>query len=62
MGEVFDPDETIINGVPSEGRAAMQDSLGTPEASAVPEDRTTEEIKRRQVSLALRYIMAARAR
>ena len=61
-GEAFDPAaETIINGTPYDARRAIQDSLirGTP---TVPNDHTTEEIKRRQVSLLLRYIMAVRAR
>jgi hypothetical protein len=61
-GELFDPDETIVNGAPYDGRLAKQDSLirGSPEA--VADDHTAEEIKRRQVSLALRYIMTVRAR
>jgi hypothetical protein len=63
-GEAFDPDETIVNGAPYEGRLAEQDTLirGSPEAPTVADDHTAEEIKRRQVSLALRYIMAVRAR
>jgi hypothetical protein len=64
-GEAFEPaDETNINGTPYDARLAIQDSLirGTPKTRIVPDDHTAEEIKRRQVSLALRYIMAVRAR
>jgi hypothetical protein len=64
-GEAFGPAaETIINGTPYDARLAMQDSLirGTPNAPTAPNHHTTEEIKRRQVSLLLRYIMAVRAR
>jgi len=63
-GEAFDPDKTIINGVPYDTRLAVQDSLtrGTAKATTAPDDPSAEEIKRRQVSLALRYIMAVRAR
>ena len=64
-GEAFDPaDKTIINGVPYDTRLAVQDSLtrGTPKATTAADDHGAEEIKRRQVSLALRYIMAVRAR
>ncbi|HEV2976633.1 MAG TPA: hypothetical protein VG425_03520 [Casimicrobiaceae bacterium] len=61
-GEAFDrAAETNIGGTPYDARLAIQDSLirGTPNA---PDDHTAEEIKRRQVSLALRYLMAVRAR
>jgi hypothetical protein len=64
-GEAFDPaEETIINGVPYDARLAMQDSLirGIPNAPTAPDNDGAEEIKRRQVSLALRYIFAVRAR
>jgi hypothetical protein len=48
------PDETIINGAPYNVSSAARDSLaeGTPNTSAVPEDSTAKEIKRRQGSLA----------
>jgi hypothetical protein len=64
-GEAFDPAaQTIINGTPYDARLAIQDSLirGAPNAPTLPNDHTTDEIKRRQVSLLLRYIMAVRAR
>ena len=64
-GEALDPaDETIINGVPYDAHLAIEDSLvrGSPKAPTAPDDHTAEEIKRRQLSLALRYIMAVRAR
>jgi hypothetical protein len=64
-GEAFDSaDETVINGTPYDARHSMQDSLirGTPKAPTDPDDHTAEEIKRRQVSLVLRYIKAVRSR
>ena len=64
-GEAFDSaDETIINGVPYDAHLPIEDSLvrGSPKAPIAPDDHTAEEIKRRQLSLALRYIMAVRAR
>lgn len=64
-GEAFNPaGETIINRAPDDASFAIQDGLirGTPKIPTVPDDHTAEEIKRRQVSLALRYIMAVRAR
>jgi len=63
--EAFDPAaDTNINGTPYDARLAIQDNLirGTPKGPTVPDDHTAEEIRRRQVSLALRYIMAVRAR
>jgi hypothetical protein len=63
--EAFDPaDETIINGVPYDAHLAVQDSLirAPHKATTASDDHSAEEIKRRQVSLALRYIFAVRAR
>jgi len=64
-GESSDPaDETVINTAPYDSRRAAPDSqIGSmSQTLPVPDDHTAEEIKRRQVSLALRYIMAVRAR
>ncbi len=57
-------EETVINDVPYDARPAIQDSSirGAPEAPTVPDGHTAEEIKRRQISLALRYVTAVRAR
>jgi len=55
-GEASDPAyETVINGVPYDSRDPSQ----TP---STPDDYAADEIKRRQVSLALRYVMLVRAR
>lgn len=64
-GERSDPaDETVINSAPLDSRRATPDRPigGGSRTPTVPDDHTAEEIKRRQVSLALRYIMAVRAR
>lgn len=64
-GEAFDPaDETVMNNPPHDNRRALQDGrIGSASKTpTVPDDSTADEIKRRQVSLALRYIMAVRAR
>jgi hypothetical protein len=65
-GEVkpADPwDETVINGAPYNAHKAVRSN---PENSAAPDGRPgaqiTEEIKRRQTSLAVRYVAAVRAR
>lgn len=56
-------DETIINGAQSDAHEAIRSNA---ESRAAPVDRAypqiAEEIKRRQVSLLVRYIVAARAR
>jgi hypothetical protein len=62
--ERADPsDETVINGAPYDGDPAIQSGAENP---APPVDRhdapIAEEIKRRQVSLAVRYVAALRAR
>jgi hypothetical protein len=62
--EPADPwNETVINGAPYDVRKAIRSS---PENPAAPGDRPdahiAEEIKRRQISLAVRYVAAVRAR
>jgi hypothetical protein len=55
--------ETVINGAPHKAEKAIQRSG---ENAAAPGDspavQIAEEIKRRQVSLAVRYVVAVRAR
>jgi hypothetical protein len=63
-GERADPsDETVINGAPYDAHEAIRSGAENP---AAPVDRRdaqiSEEIKRRQVSLAVRYVAALRAR
>ena len=56
-------DETVINGAPYDGDQAIRSGAENP---AAPVDRRdapiSKEIKRRQVSLAVRYVAALRAR
>jgi hypothetical protein len=56
-------DETDINGAPYDAHKAIRSS---PENTAAPGDRPdaqiAEEIKRRQISLAVRYVATLRAR
>ena len=56
-------DETVINGVPYDAHKATRSGAGTA-ANPIdaPDARIAEEIKRRQISLALRYVAAVRAR
>jgi hypothetical protein len=62
--EPADPsDETVINGVPYDAHEAIRrgaETAATPVGA--PDARVAEEIKRRQISLALRYVAAVRAR
>ena len=62
--ERADPsDETVINGAPYDGHQAIRSGAETPAASVDrPDPPIAEEIKRRQVSLAVRYVAALRAR
>jgi hypothetical protein len=46
-----DPDETVINGAPYDARPP-----------AAPDAEIPEEIKQRQISLAVRYVISMRAR
>ena len=62
--EPADPrDDTVINGAPYDAHKAIRSDAGK---VAVPVDRQNaqiaEEIKRRQISLAVRYVAAVRAR
>jgi hypothetical protein len=56
-------DETVINGAPYDGDQAIRSGAENP---AAPVDRRdapiSKEIKRRQVSLTMRYVAALRAR
>ena len=52
-------DETIINGAPYSG---LEASRSEPKKSVAVGDHAAEEIKRRQISLAVRYVTAVRAR
>jgi hypothetical protein len=55
--------ETIINGAPYDAHKAIRSSPESPGAPGDgPDADTLEEIKRRQVSLAVRYVAAVRAR
>jgi hypothetical protein len=61
--ERADPaDETVINGAPYDAHEAIRSG---PENPATPADRPdthiADEIKRRQISLAVRYVAALRA-
>ncbi len=62
--ERADPsDETVINGAPYDGEQAIRSGAETPAASVDrPDALISKEIKRRQVSLAVRYVAALRAR
>jgi len=56
-------DETVINGAPYDADKAIRSSAETPAAPVNrPDAQIAEEIKRRQVSLAVRYVAALRAR
>jgi hypothetical protein len=55
--------ETAINGVPYDAHKAIRSGAETPATPVdAPDARVAEEIKRRQISLALRYVAAVRAR
>jgi hypothetical protein len=56
-------DATIINGnaAPNDGDGSRS-VVGGPAARDVPDPRLPEEIKRRQVALILRYVIAIRVR
>jgi hypothetical protein len=56
-------DETFINGAPYDGDQAIRGSAKNPAASIDrPDGQIADEIKRQQISLAVRYITAFRAR
>ena len=62
--EPADPaDETVINGAPYDAHMAIRSGADNPATPIdAPDARIAEEIKRRQISLALRYVAAVRAR
>jgi hypothetical protein len=56
-------DETVINGAPYYAHEAIRSGAENPAATVDrPDAQISEEIKRRQVSLAVRYVAALRAR
>jgi hypothetical protein len=63
-GERADPsDETVINGAPYDAHKAIRSGAENPATPVdTPNARNVEEIKRRQISLAVRYVAAVRAR
>jgi hypothetical protein len=62
--EPVDPSyETVINGTPYDAHKATRSIPENPATAGAPRDaQIAEEIKRRQVSLAVRYVAAVRAR
>jgi hypothetical protein len=55
--------ETVINGVPYDAHKAIRSDAEKPAAPVDRQDaQIAEEIKRRQISLAVRYVAAVRAR
>jgi hypothetical protein len=62
--ERADPsNETVINGAPYVGDQAIRSGAENPAASVDrPDAQISKEIRRRQVSLAVRYVAALRAR
>jgi hypothetical protein len=62
--ERADPsDETVINGAAYNADKAIRSGAKTAATPVgAPDARVAEEIKRRQISLALRYVAAVRAR
>ena len=61
--ERADPaDETVINGAPYDAHQAIRSGAENPAAPVDrPDAHIAEEIKRRQISLAVRYVTALRA-
>ena len=56
-------DETVINGAAHGADRAIRSGAENPATPVdVPDARVAEAIKRRQISLALRYVAAVRAR
>ena len=62
--EPADPwDDTVINGAPYDAHKAIRSDAGKPAAPVDHQNaQIAEEIKRRQISLAVRYVAAVRAR
>ena len=56
-------DETVINGVPYDADKALRSRAERPAIPVyVPNAHIVNEIKRRQILLAMRYVAAVRAR
>jgi hypothetical protein len=56
-------DETVINGAPYDAHKAIRSGAETPATPVdAPDPRNVEAIRRRQISLAVRYVAAVRAR
>jgi hypothetical protein len=55
-------DKTIIDGLPYVAEAIRSGAENPATPVDAPDARTAQEIKRRQISLALRYVAAVRAR
>ena len=56
-------DETVINGAPYDAQIAIRSGAENPATPIdAPDLRVAEEIRPRQISLALRYVAALRAR
>ena len=56
-------DETVINGAPYDTHTAIRSGAEKPAAPVDRQDpQIAEEIKRRQILLAVRYVAAVRAR
>ena len=63
VGAPADPcDETVINGAPYDDHKAIRRGAEKPVASERPDAQVAEEIRRRQLSLAVRYVAKVRAR
>ena len=61
--EPGDPaDETVIKGAPYDAHKAVRSSRQSPAGPGDPDAHIAEEIKRRQISLVVRYVAAVRAR
>jgi hypothetical protein len=56
-------DETVINGVPHDAEKAIRSGAERPATPVyAPNAHIVDEIKRRQILLAMRYVAAVRAR
>jgi hypothetical protein len=55
-------DETVINGVPHDAEIAIRSGRKGPHPVYAPNAHIVDEIKRRQIMLAMRYVAAVRAR
>jgi len=61
--KAYPSDETVINGVPYDADKAIRGRAERPAIPVyVPNAHIVNEIKRRQILLAMRYVAAVRAR